>query len=204
RLEAYRFTDAEGRPALYGEQGRSLRRQFLRSPLPFDPRVTSGFSTNRFHPVHGRRRPHLGVDFGAPTGTKVLAVASGVVTSAGWAGEAGRLVRIKHAGGYETMYLHLNGFGPGIRAGSRVSQGEVIGYVGSTGTATGPHLDYRVRKDGTYLNPMTAFRGMPAGEPIAPDRMDEFMRVRDDAQRELAERLPVARPLTSVAAAELR
>lgn len=204
RLEAYRFTDAEGRPALYDEQGRSLRRQFLRSPLPFDPRVTSGFSTNRFHPVHGRRRPHLGVDFGAPTGTKVLAVASGVVTSAGWAGEAGRLVRIKHAGGYETMYLHLNGFGPGIRAGSRVSQGEVIGYVGSTGTATGPHLDYRVRKDGTYLNPMTAFRGMPAGEPIAPDRMDEFMRVRDDAQRELAERLPVARPLTSVAAAELR
>lgn len=204
RLHAYRFTDADGRPALYDEQGRSLRRQFLRSPLPFDPRVTSGFSTNRFHPVHGRRRPHLGVDFGAPTGTKVMAVAGGVVTSAGWAGEAGRLVRLKHAGGYETMYLHLSGFGPGIRAGSRVSQGEVIGYVGATGTATGPHLDYRVVKNGTYLNPMTAFRGMPAGEPIAPERMAEFMRVRDDAQRELAERLPASRPLTSVAAAEQR
>src|SRR5690606_39600509 len=113
-------------PALYDEQGRSLRRQFLRSPLPFDPRVTSGFSTNRFHPAHGRRRPHLGVDFGAPTGTKVLAVASGVVTSAGWAGEAGRLARIKHAGVCQTMYPHLTGFGPGIRAGCLLSQDEVI------------------------------------------------------------------------------
>jgi murein DD-endopeptidase MepM/ murein hydrolase activator NlpD len=156
--------------------------------------VTSGFSQNRFHPVHGRRRPHLGVDFGAPTGTPVLAVASGTVTTAAWSGEAGRLVKIKHAGGYETMYLHLSGFGPGIRAGSRVNQGDTIGYVGMTGTATGPHLDYRVVRNGTYLNPMTAFSGMPAGEPIAPERMPEFIRVRDESRTQMASRLVTPPP----------
>lgn len=189
RLTAYRFTDADGKASWYDEEGRSLRRAFLKTPLSFNPRITSGFSYNRFHPVHGRRRPHLGVDFGAPTGTPVLAVAGGVVTTAAWSGEAGRLVRIKHAGGYETMYLHLSGFGPGIRSGSRVNQGDTIGYVGMTGTATGPHLDYRVVRNGTYLNPMTAFSGMPAGEPIAPERMPEFVRVRDEARSQLAARL---------------
>ena len=94
--------------------------------------------------MHGTRRTHLGVDYGAPTGTSVLAVASGVVELAGWSGEAGRMVRIRHAGGYQTAYLHLSGFGPGIRVGAHVSQGDVIGRVGMTGTATGPHLDYGV------------------------------------------------------------
>lgn len=205
RLTAYRFTDDTGRPSWYDEEGRSLRRPFLRSPLPFDPRVTSGFSYNRFHPVHGTRRPHLGVDFGAPVGTKVLAVAGGTVTTAGWSGDAGRLVRLKHAGGYETLYLHLSGFGPGIRAGTRVDQGQVIGYVGATGAVTGPHLDYRVVKNGTYLNPMTAFRGMPAGEPIGADRMAEFHAARDDARQQLAERLPVLNAAAAPAAgSELR
>jgi murein DD-endopeptidase MepM/ murein hydrolase activator NlpD len=189
RLTAFRFTGADGKPGWYDEGGRSLRRAFLKTPLPFDPRVTSGFSYNRFHPVHGTRRPHLGVDFGAPTGTRVLAVAGGVVTTAAWSGEAGRLVRIKHSGGYETLYLHLNGFAPGIRAGSRVDQGQLIGYVGMTGAVTGPHLDYRVVKDGRYLNPMTAFSGMPAGEPLSPEQMAEFVRVRDDARSQIAARL---------------
>jgi murein DD-endopeptidase MepM/ murein hydrolase activator NlpD len=137
--------------------------------------------------VHGTRRPHLGVDYGAPTGTRVLAVADGVVVRAGWAGEAGRLVHLRHSGGYETMYLHLSGFGPGIRPGVRVAQGDVIGYVGMTGTATGPHLDYRVRKNGTYVNPVTAFANMPAGEPIAAERMDDFIRFRDEALRQMRE-----------------
>lgn len=189
RLTAYRFTDDSGTPAWYDEQGQSLRRQFLRTPLGFDPRITSGFSYNRFHPVHGTRRPHLGVDFGAPTGTRVMAVASGLVTTAAWSGGAGRLVRIRHSGGYETLYLHLNGFAPGIRSGVRVEQGQVIGYVGMTGTATGPHLDYRVVKNGKYLNPMTAFSGMPAGEPIAPDRMAEFLAVRDQALQQMTSRV---------------
>jgi murein DD-endopeptidase MepM/ murein hydrolase activator NlpD len=111
------------------------------------------------------------------------------VTTAAWSGEAGRLVRVKHAGGYETLYLHLNGFAPGIRAGARVDQGQTIGYVGMTGTATGPHLDYRVVKDGRYLNPMTAFSGMPAGEPLSPEQMADFVRVRDDARSQIAARL---------------
>lgn len=189
RRTAYRFSGADDKPAWYDEEGRSLRRAFLKTPLPFDPRVTSGFSYNRFHPVHGTRRPHLGVDFGAPTGTRVLAVAGGVVTTAAWSGDAGRLVRIKHAGGYETLYLHLNGFAPGVRAGARVDQGQVIGYVGMTGAVTGPHLDYRVVKDGRYLNPMTAFSGMPAGEPLSPEQMAEFVRVRDEARSQIAARL---------------
>lgn len=192
RLTAYRFLDDEGKAGYYDEEGRSLRRAFLKTPLEYNPRITSGFSYNRFHPVHGTRRPHLGVDFGAPTGTPVLAVASGTVTTAAWSGEAGRLVRIKHAGGYETLYLHLNGFASGIRSGSRVEQGDVIGYVGMTGTATGPHLDYRVVKDGKYLNPMTAFSGLPAGEPISSARMPEFVRVRDEARSQIAARLDTA------------
>lgn len=189
RLTAYRFLDEDGKVGFYDEEGRSLRRAFLKTPLDFDPRITSGFSYNRFHPVHGTRRPHLGVDYGAPTGTPVYAVASGAVTFAGWSGEAGRLVKIKHADGYETMYLHLNGFGPNIRAGVRVEQKQLIGYVGMTGTATGPHLDYRVTHNGKYLNPVTAFAGMPAGEPIAPERMADFLLQRDEAIEQMAARL---------------
>jgi murein DD-endopeptidase MepM/ murein hydrolase activator NlpD len=189
RLTAYRFVDDDGKPGFYDESGRSLRRAFLKAPLEFNPRITSGFSYNRFHPVHGTRRPHLGVDYGAPTGTKVIAVGSGVVSFAGWSGEAGRLVKIKHSDGYETMYLHLSGFASGIRAGSRVNQGDVIGYVGMSGTATGPHLDYRVTKNGKYLNPVTAFAGMPGGEPISEARKAEFFALRDEVNAQMAARL---------------
>jgi murein DD-endopeptidase MepM/ murein hydrolase activator NlpD len=189
RLEAFRFVGADGKASFFDEKGQSLNRQFLRTPLPFDPRVTSGFSNNRFHPVLGVRRPHLGVDFGAPSGTRVMAVSSGVVVTAGWSGDAGRLVRVRHAGGYETMYLHLSAFGPGIHAGARVNQKDVIGYVGSTGTATGPHLDFRVLKDGTYLNPLKAFARMPAGEPVPAHLMPEFAKVRDESMRQLTSRV---------------
>jgi murein DD-endopeptidase MepM/ murein hydrolase activator NlpD len=188
-LTAFRFSGPDGKPAWYDEQGRSLRRAFLKSPLPFNPRVTSGFSYSRFHPVHRSRRPHLGVDFGAPEGTAVYAVAAGVVQMAGWSGEAGRMVRIRHAGGFETAYLHLSGFAAGIRPGTRVQQGDLIGRVGMTGTATGPHLDYRVLKNGVYVNPMTAFRNMPAGEPIPADALPSFMRERDEALAEIESRL---------------
>lgn len=189
RLTAVRFTGPDGRPAFYDEQGRSLRRQFLKSPLPFSPRVTSGFSTNRFHPVHKVRRAHLGVDYGAPFGTPVNAVAAGTIVAAEWAGEAGRMVRIRHTGNLETAYLHLSSFAPGIRPGARVEQGEMIGRVGQTGTATGPHLDFRVMKNNVYLNPVTAFSRMPAGEPIPSERLDEFRRVRDEILRELQQQL---------------
>jgi len=192
RLMAFRFTDADGKPGWYDDAGQSLRRPFLQSPLPFSPRVTSGFSSNRFHPVLGLRRPHLGVDYGAPYGTQVKAVASGVVDFAGWSGEAGRMLQIRHAGGYQTAYLHLSSFGPGIRVGARVEQGQTIGRVGQTGTATGPHLDYRILKNGAYVNPLAELRRMSGtGEPLTADRLPEFTRQRDEMLRQLRERLPV-------------
>jgi murein DD-endopeptidase MepM/ murein hydrolase activator NlpD len=190
RLTAVRFPAPDGTAPFYSDQGRSLRRHFLKSPLPlFSPRVTSGFSSNRFHPLHGTSRPHLGVDYGAPFGTPVNAVAAGVVEAAEWSGEAGRMVRIRHTGGYETAYLHLSSFAPGIRPGVRVEQGALIGRVGQSGTATGPHLDYRIIRNGIYVNPLRELSRMPLGEPIAPDRLEDFQRHRDDALRQLQERL---------------
>jgi murein DD-endopeptidase MepM/ murein hydrolase activator NlpD len=133
-------------------------------------------------------------------GTAVYAVASGVVESAEWSGEAGRMVRIRHAGGYETAYLHLSSFGPGIRPGVRVDQSQLIGRVGQTGTATGPHLDYRVIRNGRYVNPIAEMAKMPPGEPIAPDRLEAFRLQRDQTLSELASRLasPLDNGLPSV------
>jgi murein DD-endopeptidase MepM/ murein hydrolase activator NlpD len=186
-LRAIRFTPPGGKPAYYDEQGRSLRRFFLRSPLKFEPRITSGFSRRRFHPVLHTYRAHLGVDYGAPTGAPVVAVSSGTVVSATSDRANGRMVRLKHASGYETYYLHLSAFGTGIRAGARVSQGQVIGRVGSTGLASGPHLDYRLRKNGTFVNPLTEHRKMPPGEPIPAGAMNEFERIRAATLARLAD-----------------
>jgi murein DD-endopeptidase MepM/ murein hydrolase activator NlpD len=188
-ITAVRFAGADGKAAWYDRDGRSMKRQFLKSPLPFDPRVTSRFSLGRLHPVHGTVRPHYGVDYGAPTGTAVKAVASGVVEVAGWSGEAGRMVRIRHTGGYETAYLHLSAFGPGIRPGQRVEQGQLIGRVGSSGTATGPHLDYRILKNNKYVNPLTELSRMAPGAPIAGATLADFMQLRDDVLGQLEERV---------------
>jgi murein DD-endopeptidase MepM/ murein hydrolase activator NlpD len=178
---AYRWTDPKtGKSAYYDENGRSLRRFFLKSPLRFEPRITSGFSLRRKHPVHGNYRAHLGVDYGAPHGSMVVSVADGTVVSAGWAGGGGRQVRIRHAGGYESYYLHLSRFAKGIRAGARVRQDHVIGFVGSTGTATGPHLDYRLRKNGVFVNPRVEHGKLPPGEPISTVHLTAFHEQRDD------------------------
>ena len=183
---AFRWTDpSTGKSAYYDENGRSLRRFFLKSPLRFEPRITSGFSRKRLHPVHGTYRAHLGVDYGAPTGSAVVSVAAGTVVSAGWAGGGGNQVRLKHAGGYETYYLHLSRFAKGVRAGTRISQGEVIGYVGATGTATGPHLDYRLRKNGVFVNPRIEHGRLPPGEPITAEHLPAFNQARDDARARL-------------------
>jgi murein DD-endopeptidase MepM/ murein hydrolase activator NlpD len=199
-ITAFRYLGADGKPAFYNDQGRSLRRQFLKSPLPFAPRVTSAFSYNRFHPVHGSYRPHLGVDFGAPFGTAVNAVASGIIVAAEWAGEAGRMVRIRHTGGYETAYLHLSSFAPGVRPGARVEQGALIGRVGQTGTATGPHLDYRIIKNGVYVNPITELSRMPQGEALPTDALADFKRQRDTLLRQLGDQLSSASSGSSVPA----
>jgi len=189
RITAVRFAGPDGKAGFYDEQGRSLRRQFLKSPLPFTPRVTSRFSYRRRNPVHGAVRAHLGVDYGAPVGTPVRAVAAGVVDFAGFNGEAGRMVRIRHGGGYQTAYLHLSAFGPGIRVGVRVEQGQTIGRVGSTGTATGPHLDYRIIRNGVYVNPVTELQRMPKGDPILAALLPEYRKVRDAVLADLETRL---------------
>ena len=187
RLQAFRFVDGDGRVGYYDETGHSVRRFFLRSPLPFTPRVTSGFSLRRLHPVHGVGRAHLGVDYAAPVGTPVLAVADGVVVSAGFSGASGRLVRLRHANGYQTYYLHLSAIAGGIRAGARVSQGDVIGRVGASGVVTGPHLDYRLSKRGVFVNPLVEQRSLPPGDPISAESRSEFEAARDEALRQLTE-----------------
>jgi murein DD-endopeptidase MepM/ murein hydrolase activator NlpD len=198
--QAYRWTNPVTQKAgYYDEQGRSLKRFVLASPLRFTPRVTSGFSRRRLHPVHRTVRPHLGVDYAAATGTPVVAVASGVVVSAGWAGGGGRQVRIKHTGGLESYYLHLSAFAKGIRAGAPVDQGQLIGRVGSTGTATGPHLDYRLRKNGVFVDPRREHARQPPGEPIPVGYLPDFASARMRTQEQLAAKLPAA-PAAAAAA----
>jgi murein DD-endopeptidase MepM/ murein hydrolase activator NlpD len=179
RLRAVRFTVPGGRPDYYDEQGRSVRRFFLRSPLKFEPIVTSRFSRSRFHPVLRIYRPHLGVDYAAPAGAPVVAVADGVVVSAGWAGEGGNQIVLRHPSGYQTYYMHLSRIG--VRAGQHVAQGQTIGRVGMTGLATGPHLDYRIRRDGVFVNPLLEHKRLPPGEPIPPKYLAAYQAVRDVA-----------------------
>jgi murein DD-endopeptidase MepM/ murein hydrolase activator NlpD len=193
-VAAVRYLDTEGKPAYYDLQGRSLKRQFLKSPLPFEPRITSRFSYRRVNPVYGDVRAHLGVDYGAPVGTAVMAVASGVVESAGWAGDAGRMIKLRHSGGYETEYLHLSAFASNLRVGGRVEQGQLIGRVGQTGAATGPHLDYRILKNGVHVNPLAELARMPPGVPIAEQAMAAFSQDRDETMGKLRDRVPALSP----------
>jgi murein DD-endopeptidase MepM/ murein hydrolase activator NlpD len=179
RLRAVRFTEPDGKPGYYDEQGRSLRRFFLKSPLKFEPRITSNFSNARRHPVLNYVRAHRGVDYAAPTGAPVVAVSGGVVVMAGWNGGAGRMVRIRHSSGYQSEYLHLSAIAPGVRVGARVGQGDMIGRVGATGLATGPHLHYGLLKNGTHVNPVTEHRNMPPGEPVSGVHLAAFEAERD-------------------------
>lgn len=149
-FDAYLFPDGDGRPQYYSHDGRSLQAAFLRSPMKFEARISSRFSHRRFHPILRTYRPHLGIDYAAPTGTPVQAVASGTVIFSGYSGGAGNLIKIRHAGGFESQYMHLSR--RYVRAGQRVEQGQRIGAVGSTGLSTGPHLDFRLRKNGRYIN----------------------------------------------------
>ncbi len=186
--EAYRFGGAEG-GGYYDGEGRPLQKLFLRSPLPFS-RVTSRFSHRRFHPILKAFRPHYGVDYGAPTGTAVRATASGTVTFAGWDGGGGRTVKVRHPNEYLTCYLHLAKFASGIRSGARVRQGDLVGYVGATGLATAPHLDYRVQHRGGWIDPMS-LASVPA-EPLTAIRLNEFRAVRQAMQASLETGRPFA------------
>jgi len=188
RLEAFRFVLPDGKAGYFDANGRSLKRFFLKSPLKFEPRITSRFSYSRRHPVLNVRRAHLGVDYAAPVGAPVVAVSNGVVTRAGWSGEAGRLVAVRHSSGYESLYLHLSSVA--VRVGQRVGQGELVGRVGSSGLSTGPHLDYRLKKNGTFVNPITEHRRMPPGDPIPASLMAAFTAERDNAVALLPARRP--------------
>jgi len=178
------------RAARYGHYdlaGQSLRKSFLKSPLEFS-RVTSGFTYARPHPILGGVRPHLAIDYGAPVGTPVRAVADGVVVHAGWNGGNGIQVHLRHRSGYETQYNHLSRISEGLRPGVRVRQKQIIGNVGATGLATGPHLDYRVARNGTFVNPLGE-RFIP-GEPIPAAARPDFQR----HARELLARLEATAP----------
>jgi murein DD-endopeptidase MepM/ murein hydrolase activator NlpD len=179
RVRAVRYTPPGGAPGYYDEHGVSMRRFFLRSPLKFEPVITSGFSRSRFHPILREYRAHLGIDYRAPTGAPVVAVADGVVVEAGMSGGAGRLIHLRHANHLESEYLHLSAIA--VRAGQHVHQGDLIGRVGSSGLATGPHLDYRVKRDGVFVNPLSAQRDLPPVDPISAAQMPQFVAARDAA-----------------------
>jgi murein DD-endopeptidase MepM/ murein hydrolase activator NlpD len=152
-------------------QGASLRKMFLKSPIRYG-RITSKFNMRRFHPILKTRRPHLGVDYGAPIGTPVRAVGDATVMSAGWSGGGGKVIKLRHNSQYQTAYKHLNGFAPGIRAGARVRQGQVIGYVGSTGLSTGPHLHFEFYNAGRYVDPLK--KKFPSADPVPAANLEQF------------------------------
>lgn len=169
--EAFLFADRNGREQYYNRRGENLHKTLLQAPLAVT-RVTSSFSHKRFHPILRRPKPHLGVDYGAPTGTPVKAVGDGVVTARGWAGGYGNQIVIRHNSSLESLYAHLSGYARGLVKGRRVRQGDVIGYVGSTGLSTGPHLDFRLRQDGRFINPAKAIN--PRGEPVPAKARKSF------------------------------
>ena len=162
-FQAIMYDQGDGGNRYWNEKGQSMRKAFLKAPLKFT-RISSGFSYHRKHPVHGTVRPHTGVDYAAPTGTPVMSIGDGTVISKGWGGGGGNTVKIRHNSVYTTAYLHLSKYAKGLKVGDRVHQGQVIGYVGMTGTATGPHLDFRVWKNGTPINPLKM--ESPSVEPI--------------------------------------
>jgi murein DD-endopeptidase MepM/ murein hydrolase activator NlpD len=179
----YFEADDDGDGNYYTPDGRSFGRAFLRYPVEFT-RITSQFTSSRFHPLLGVRRPHLGVDFAAPMGTPVRAIASGRVEYAGWHGGSGRFIKIEHGSGIESSYSHLQSIAAGARNGSHVQVGQVIGAVGASGLATGPHLHFALYRGGVYVNPMTI--KLPASPPLSPSYMLEFAQARDQWMRQLA------------------
>ena len=190
---AFLFKNPQSR-GYYQENGDGVRRPFLRAPFAFDRRITSRYSHSRYHPILKIRRPHLGVDYGAPRGTPVLASADGTVISAGRKGGFGNLVRVRHPNGYVTGYAHLSRMD--VRRGQRVKQGERIGRVGTTGLSTAPHLDYRVQnRSGQYINP-TELAALPSDKGVEKEYFNQFVLLRDELMERLAS-IPEVEPSLS-------
>ena len=182
--ENYAFIfDQNNRLDYFDEKGKSLRKAFLKAPLKFS-RISSRFSNSRMHPVLRIRRPHHGIDYAAPKGTPVMSIGDGTVIARAYQRRGGgKYLKIKHNSVYTTTYMHLNGFAKGVTTGSRVKQGQVIGYVGSTGLATGPHLDFRVHKNGTPVDPLKV--KAPPVEPVKEENLERFNTVKDSLMNEL-------------------
>jgi len=199
--EYYAVPFRQGGKIQYWEaDGASLRKQMLKAPLKYS-RISSRFTYARKHPIYKVYRPHTGVDYAAPKGTPVHAVADGVVTFKGWAGGGGNTLKIKHAGNLMTGYMHLSGYAKGIAKGKRVSQGQLIGYVGSTGASTGPHLDYRVWRNGTPIDPLKI--PQEPAEPIAKENRAAFEYVRDRIIAELNGDVPDQERITQLDSLEI-
>lgn len=180
KYESYHYELDDKGNEYWNEKGESMRKAFLKAPLNYK-RISSGFTYARRHPITRKVQPHTGVDYAAPTGTPVVSIGDGVVVERGYKGAGGHTVKIKHNSVYTSAYLHLSKYGKGINVGSRVKQGQVIGYVGSTGRSTGPHLDFRVWKNGTPINPLTM--KMPPALPIPKDKKGEFETAKEEAHR---------------------
>lgn len=172
---AYYFQDGDEDGSHYDSEGHELMRQFLRAPLSYR-KITSGYTGARFHPITKVVSAHYQIDYAAPVGTPVVATARGTVAGAGWEGGWGNMVRLKHDNGYTTHYGHLSAFGNGIKSGTAVVQGQVVGYVGSTGWSTGPHLDYGMKLNGNPVNPMSL--QLPKGNPLEGEQLDKFQEVK--------------------------
>nr|WP_282571390.1 peptidoglycan DD-metalloendopeptidase family protein [Methylonatrum kenyense] len=193
RHTALRFEQEDGTVGYYGANGENLRKAFIRRPVQ-NARISSGFDRNRMHPVLGERRPHLGTDFAAPTGTPIMASGAGRVVHVGRKGGYGHTVIIQHNNRYRTLYAHMSRYADGLSNGSRVEQGEVIGYVGRSGLATGPHLHYEFMVEGNHYDPMSI--DLPTGEPVPDSQMTAFRQhtagalaqLQDGAETQLAAR----------------
>jgi len=182
-LRAFLFRDDAGHESYYGEDGQALKKAFLRSPMEFS-RITSGFSSARFHPILQNWRAHKGVDYAAPVGTPVRATAGGIVLFAGEQNGYGNVIHLQHQGAFSTLYAHLSRFAPALRPGAKIAQGDVIGFVGQTGWATGPHLHYEFRVGDEQRDPLTV--ALPDGEPLAPAHKPLFLSAIAPAQAQLA------------------
>lgn len=194
--DIYAIPFEQGGKLQYWEaDGGSLRKQLLKAPLKFT-RISSKFSHARFHPVLKKYRPHHGIDYAAPVGTPVRAVADGTVTKKSYDKAAGNMLKIKHPGNLSSGYLHLRGFAKGIKVGARVSQGQVIGYVGSTGRSTGPHLDFRLWKGATPINPLKV--PQKPTEPISKENQERFDKVRIRVMAELNGDVPDSMKITNL------
>lgn len=175
--KGYLFEDKAGTAAYYSETGEALQKQFLKAPLEFK-RITSGYTYARFDPINSRLGPHRAIDYAAAIGTPIMAVGNGTITYAGWNGGYGKFISIHHNDTYTTRYAHMTGFGPGIKKGVSVVQGQVIGYVGSTGHSTGPHLHYEIMKNGTLVNPLEL--DLPPGDPVPEEKRNDFYAAKEN------------------------